>query len=206
MSRFPRWWFWAVGSVPAAVTAIGLTIQTSGIEGDIRDGVQAVVPGAVVQVYGRDVTIGGLQMERLPEARLAAAKAPGVRTVATVDPVLRPMRLVFQGGQVVVSGATGKDEWRRAFVDSLKPHANGHPVVDQTRTVPDTDFPITTTAAEAMVAVVTQQRSDLTIAVEAGQVTITGVVPDAAVRSAIVTVLRRFLGATTVIDQTRPKE
>lgn len=206
MSRFPRWWFLAAALVPAAVTAIGLTIQTSGIERDITAGVQSVVPGAAVEVHGRDVTVGGLPMERLPEARLAAEHAPGVRTVATSDPALRPMRLVFHGNQVEVSGASGKDEWRREFVDRLKPQAHGRTVVDQTKTVPGTDFPITTTAAEAVVAVVTQQPSDLTVAVEAGQVTVTGVVKDPAIRSAIVTVLRRFLGATTVIDQTRTKE
>jgi hypothetical protein len=206
MPRFPRWWFWAAVFVPAVITAIGLTIQTSGIQRDIADSVRAAVPSATVQVYGRDVTIGGLPVERLSEAQAVAEKAPGVRQVATLLPALRPMKLVVHGTEVVITGATGKDEWRQRFVGALKSQAHGRTIVDQTKTVADTDFPITTVAAEAVVAVITQQPSDMTIAVDEGQVVIAGVVPDGVRKTVIVTLLRRLFGAATVIDQTKTKE
>jgi hypothetical protein len=206
MSRFPRWWFWAAVLVPAAITAIGLGIQSPGIERAVEASVHAAVPDATVRVYGRDVTIGGLRAERLSDAQTAAGNAAGVRQVSTIDPVLRPMKLVFHAGEVVVSGVTGKDEWRQRFIAALGAKAHGRTIVDDTKTVADTDFPITTLAAQAAVAIITQQSSDMTISVDAGQVTIAGVVPDANRRNAIVTVLRRLFGAATVVDQTKTKE
>jgi hypothetical protein len=205
MSRFPRWWFWAAVLVPAVVTAVGLTIQTSGIEKDVRESVEAAVPGAVVTAYGRDVTVAGLQIERMPEARMAAANARGVRDVVTLTPGLRPMKLTFHADQVVVTGASGKDEWRKGLVAALQQQAHGRTVVDRTRTVADTDFPLTTTAAEIVVAVLTQQSSDLTVDVDNGQVTVTGVVPDPDKRAVVISVLRRFLGAA-LVDHTKIKE
>jgi len=205
MSRFPRWWFWAAVLVPAVVTAVGLTIQASGIEKDVRENVEAAVPGAVVTAYGRDVTVAGLQIERMPEARMAAANARGVRDVATVGPVVRPMKLTFHADQVVVEGASGKDEWRRGLVAALQQQAHGRTVVDRTRTVADTDFPLTTTAAESVVTVLTQQPSDMTVDVDNGQVTVTGVVADPGKQAVVIGVLRRFLGAA-LVDHTKTKE
>jgi hypothetical protein len=205
MSRFPRWWFWAAVLVPAAVTAVGLTIQAPGIEKDVRRNVEAVVPEAVVTAYGRDVTLAGLQVERMPEARLAAAKAEGVRDVATVEPVMRPMKLTFQADQVVVEGASGKDGWRQGLIAALQQQAHGRTVVDRTRTVADTDFPMTTTATETVVNVLTQVEADLTVDAGGNRVVVTGVVPDAGKWAVAVSVLRRFLGAAFV-DHTKTKE
>ncbi|MFD1050622.1 hypothetical protein ACFQ1S_36395, partial [Kibdelosporangium lantanae] len=78
-------------------------------------------------------------------------------------------------------------------------------VVDRTRTVADTDFPVTTTAAEVVVAVLTEVRSDLTVDAHDNQVIVAGVVPDDGERAALVGVLRRFLGAA-LVDHTKTKE
>jgi hypothetical protein len=206
MPRFPRWWFWAAVLVPAVITAIGLAIQASGIERSIAANVSAVLPDVTVVVHGRDVTIGGIQAERLPAARAMAERAEGVREASTKDPELGPMRLLFHGNEVTVTGVTSNPQWRDGFLMAIGAQAHGRTIVNETKTVPGTDFPITTAAAEAVVALITQQPEDMTVSVEPGRVTVAGVVADNAKRTRIVTVLRRLFGDGTLVDKTKPKE
>ncbi|MET0132787.1 MAG: BON domain-containing protein [Kibdelosporangium sp.] len=206
MSRLPRWWLWAAVLVPAVLTVAGLTVLGGGIERSVGDSVRAVLPGAKVVVNGRDVTISGVPAELLPAARKAVEDLPAAGSVSTVEPNYAPMRIVFRGGEVIVTGNTERPAWRDHFLRAIGRQAPGRQVVDQVRTAPNTDFPITTSAAATTVAVIARQSVDLTVAVERGKVTVAGVVPDDGRRSEIVDTLRRLFGADTLIDQTRTKE
>ncbi|MET0236272.1 MAG: hypothetical protein ABW224_16620 [Kibdelosporangium sp.] len=202
MSRFPRWWFWAVVLVPALVTAVGLTVQAGGIERRVEAGARAALPGADLVVDGRDVTISGIPVEQMAATESSAEAVAGVRQVSIVDPVLAPLRLVFRAEEVVVTGATEQQAWRAQFVARLAANTHGRRLVDETTSERGTDFPITTEAAGSVVALITQQPEEMTVLVDAGQVTISGVVPDSNRRKAIVAVLKRLFGDTTVIDRT----
>jgi hypothetical protein len=206
MPRFPRWWFWAAVLVPAVITAIGLTIQASGIERSIAANVHTVLPDVAVVVHGRDVTIGGIQAERLPAARLVAEQAAGVREASTKDPELGPMRLLFHGGEITVTGVTSSQAWRDGFLMAIGAQAHGRTIVDETKTVAGTDFPITTQAAELVVALISQQPEDMTVSIEPGRVSVAGVVRDNVKRTRIVAALRRIFGAGTLVDKTKTKE
>ncbi len=135
-----------------------------------------------------------------------AAGVEGVREASTKDPELGPMRMIFAAGQVTVTGVTGQAAWRDGFLTAIGEQSHGRRIVDETKTVAGTDFPITTEAARAVVSVITQQPEDMTVAVEPGRVMVAGVVPDNARRMAVVTVLRRLFGADTVVDKTKTKE
>jgi kynureninase len=207
MPRFSRWWFCAAVVVPAAITATGLTVQCGGIERTVGTAVRAMVPAAEVVVDGRDVRISGLPAEQLARALRDAGGVPGVREVSALRPEFAPMRITFQGSEIVVTGATGKQAWRDRFIGVLRRQAPSRShLVDQTQTVPGTDFPITTTAAAAVIAVIARQPADMTVSVDSGLMTVSGVVPDAGRHTAIVSVLHRLFGADKVIDQTRTKE
>lgn len=205
MSRFPRWWFWAAVLVPAVVTAAGLVVQGGSIEREVEASARAAYPAARIVVNGREATISGVPVELLPEARQKVEDATGVGGVSTIEPNLAPMRILFQANEITVVGSTEQQAWRERFVGAIGAEANGRAVVDQTRTVPNTDFPITTTAAAAVVSLITQQPEDMTVVVDAGKVTVSGVLHQNH-RAAIVALMRRLFGAPTVIDQTRTKE
>jgi hypothetical protein len=206
MSRFPRWWFWAAVSVPALVTAVGLIAQAGSIERHVEAEARKALPGAELVVDGRDVTISGIPVERIAATERQAEAATGVRSVSVVDPELAPMTLVFRTGEVVVTGTTEQQAWREQFIAKLIEHTHGRALVDETKLERGTDFPITTKAAEAVVALLTQQPEDMTVTVEARKVTITGVVPDDNRRKAIVALMKRLFGDSTVMDKTKTKE
>jgi hypothetical protein len=203
MSRFPRWWFWAALVVPAVVTVVGLTVQAGSIERDVEAGARKALPGAQLVVNGRDVTVSGIPVEQIAATERQAEAVAGVREVSVVDPELAPMTLVFRTGEIVVSGTTEQEAWRAQFVEELTEHTHGRVLVDETRTERGTDFPITTKAAETVVALIAQQPEDMTVVVEARKVTVSGVVPDENRRKAIVALMKRLFGDGTVVDKTR---
>jgi hypothetical protein len=203
MSRFPRWWFWAAVVVPAVVTVVGLIVQAGSIERDVEAAARKALPGAELVVDGRDVTVSGIPVEQIAATERRVGAVAGVREVSIVDPSLAPMTLVFRAGEVVVTGTTAQEAWREQFVERLTEHTHGRVLVDETRTERGTDFPITTKAAETVVALIAQQPEDMTVVVEARKVTVSGVVPDENRRKAIVALMKRLFGDSTVVDKTR---
>lgn len=203
MSRFPRWWFWAAVVVPAFVAAVGLVLQAGSIERHVEAEARKALPGAELVVDGRDVTVSGIPVEQIAATERQVEAATGVRSVSVVEPKLAPMTMVFRTGEVVVSGTTEQQAWREQFVHGLIEHTHGRALVDETRTERGTDFPITTKAAETVVALITQQPEDMTVTIEARKVTIAGVVPDDNRRKAIVALMKRLFGDSTVVDKTQ---
>jgi hypothetical protein len=203
MSRFPRWWFWAAVLVPAFVTAVGLFVQAGSIERHVEAEARKALPGGELVVDGREVTVSGVPVEQIAATEKQVEAATGVRSVSVVDPKLSPMTMLFRTGEVVVSGTTEQQAWREQFVHKLIQHTHGRAFVDETRTERGTDFPITTKAAETVVALLTQQPEEMTVTIEARKVTITGVVPDDHRRKAIVVLMKRLFGDSTVVDKTR---
>ncbi|MBP2319901.1 ribosomal protein L6P/L9E [Kibdelosporangium banguiense] len=206
MSRFPRWWFWAAVLVPALITVVGLTLQAGSIERQVQAEAHKVLPGAELVVSGRDVVVSGIPVEQITATESRLEAATGVRSVSVVDPELTSMSMVFRTGEVVVTGTTEQQSWREQFIRKLTQHTHGRALVDETKTQRGTDFPIKTKAAEALVALITQQPEDMTVTIEARKVTIAGVVPDDNRRKAIVALMKRLFGDTTVVDQTKTKE
>jgi hypothetical protein len=122
--------------------------------------------------------------------------------VSIVEPRLAPMKISFTTTEITVTGSTEQGDWRDQFVQALVKQTHGRALVDQTKTEEGTDFPITTKAAEAVVALLSQQPEAMTVDIRPGRVTVTGAIPDDARRRAIVAVFKRLFGEKTVIDQT----
>jgi hypothetical protein len=206
MSRFPRWWFWAAVLVPAVLTVAGLTLQAGGIERRVEAEARHAVPEGTLVVDGRDVTVSGIPAERTKASKDRVQGAAGVRDVSFVEPVLVPMRFTFRAGEVVVTGVTGQQSWRSQFVGRLSKQTHGRKFVDETRTERGTDFPIETKGAETLVALFSQLPEDITVDVDGPKMTVRGVIPDDNRRKAVIAVMKRLFGDSSVIDQTKPKE
>nr|QEO73996.1 hypothetical protein [uncultured bacterium] len=207
MSRFPRWWFWAAFAAPAAITAMGLAFQAAAIEDAVEAEARKAAAGqGELVVDGRDVTVSGIPVELAGKVATAVDAAPGVRQVSIVEPRLPPIRMRFTAGDVTVTGSTEQEAWRRQFVEALTRHTNGRKFVDETKAVKGTDFPITTKAAEVVVALLSRQPEETTVTVAPDKLTITGTIPDDNRRNAIITAFKRLFGNKAVVDQTKTKE
>ncbi|MCE7007207.1 hypothetical protein LWC34_30955 [Kibdelosporangium philippinense] len=206
MPRFPRWWFWAAVATPAAITAIGLIIQAPGISRAVSAEAQKAASQGTLVVDGRDVIISGIPVEQAAQVQRAVEAAPGVRAVSVVDPELVPMRMSFTPSTITVTGSTEQEAWRSQFVRALSRQTHGRKLVDETKTQRRTDFPMTTTAAETVVAVLSQQPEAMTVDVRPNKVVVAGTIPDDGRRKAIVALFKRLFGEKTVVDQTKTKE
>nr|WP_157529034.1 BON domain-containing protein [Kibdelosporangium sp. MJ126-NF4]CEL21453.1 hypothetical protein [Kibdelosporangium sp. MJ126-NF4]CTQ95980.1 hypothetical protein [Kibdelosporangium sp. MJ126-NF4] len=206
MPRFPRWWFRAAVLVPAVITAGGLVIQTAGIERSVEAEARGAAPSATVVVDGRDVSLKGVPVEQAAEVKRAVEAARGVRDVSVVDPRMPLMRLAFTPAEVTVTGSTEQPAWREQFVRALGERTHGRALVDQTTTVVGTDFPMTRSAAEAVVGLLTQLQDKVTVEVVPGAVTITGAIPDDNRRRAVIALFKRLFGEKAVADKTTTKE
>ncbi|SMD26131.1 BON domain-containing protein [Kibdelosporangium aridum] len=206
MPRFPRWWFWAAVVIPAVITAVGLVVQTPGIERTVEAEARKATTQGDLVVDGRDVTISGIPVEQAARVEHEVEAATGVRDVSVVDPELAPMRFSFIANEITVTGSTEQQAWRDQFVRAMSKQTHGRTLIDETKTQRGTDFPITTKAAEAVVALLSQQPETMTVDVKPGRVTVAGVIADEDRRKAIVAVFKRLFGDKTVIDQTKTKE
>lgn len=205
MPRFPRWWVRAAFLVPAVITAAGLVVCTGGIERSVEAEAHRAAPAAHLAVDGRDVTVKGVPAEQIAGVKKDVAAARGVRDVSVEEPRMPPMRLAFGAGRITVSGSTEQQAWRERFVQALSARTHGHPLVDETKTVVGTDFPMTTPAAEAVVNLLAQLRDDLAVDVTPGTVTVTGTLQDGARRTAVIGLFKRLFGEA-VADKTTTKE
>ncbi|CAM3626176.1 hypothetical protein KIPE111705_17675 [Kibdelosporangium persicum] len=206
MPRFPRWWFLAAFATPAAVTAIGLALQVAGIERAVEAAARKAAGQGEVVVDGRDVTVSGVPVEQTAKVATAVDAASGVRQVSIVEPRLPPIRLKFTPAGITVTGSTEQEAWRRQFVQALTRHLNGRKLVDETKAVKGTDFPITTKAAEVVVALLSRQPEETAVTVTPDKLTLTGTIPDEKRRTAIITAFKRLFGDKAVVDQTKTKE
>lgn len=206
MPRFPRWWFWAAVVIPAVITAVGLVVQTPGIERTVEAEARKAATQGDLVVDGRDVTISGIPVEQAAKVEHEVEAATGVRDVSVVDPELALMRFSFVANEITVTGSTEQQAWRDQFVRAMSKQTHGRTLIDETKTQRGTDFPITTKAAEAVVALLSQQPETMTVDVKPGRVTVAGVIADEDRRKAIVAVFKRLFGDKTVIDQTKTKE
>jgi hypothetical protein len=205
-----RHWLTAAVAVPAVLALIGIAVQGNDIERQIAAESTTVLsssglagPGDVV-VSGRDVTLVGVPFERIPDAKKAVQALPGVRSVAARDPALGPLTISVDDKQVVITGTTQQDVWRKQFLHVIGEYAHGRALVDHTSTSPGTDFAMTTTAAAALVSVLTlEPGATVTVSVVDGQVVLGGVLPDAGRKANTVALLTRLFGQGVVVDKTR---
>lgn len=206
MSRFPRWWFWAAFATPAAITALGLALQAAGIERAVEAEARKAAGQGEVVVDGRDVTISGIPVEQVAKVGREVEAAPGVREVSIVVPDLPQVRFEFTPNDITITGSTEQESRRQEFVRALTKRAHGRKLVDGTKTLDGTDFPITGKAAAVVVAVLSQQPEETTVTVVPGKVTVAGTIPDDNRRKAIIAAFKRLFGDKTVADQTKTKE
>jgi len=200
-----RYWLTSAVAVPAALALIGIAVQGNDIERRIStESNQALAGSGDVVVSGRDVTLVGVPFERIPDAKKTVQALPGVRSVAARDPALGPLTISVDDKQVVITGTTQQDAWRKQFLHVIGEYAHGRALVDHTSTSPGTDFAMTTTAAAALVSVLTlEPGANVTVSVTDGRVVLDGVLPDAAHKANTVALLTRLFGQGVVVDKTR---
>jgi hypothetical protein len=200
-----RYWLTSAVAVPAALALIGIAMQGNDIERRIATESNTALAGSGdVVVSGRDVTLVGVPFERIPDAKKAVQALPGVRSVAARDPALGPLVVSVDDKQVVITGTTQQDAWRKQFLHVIGEYAHGRALVDHTSTSPGTDFAMTTTAAAALVSVLTlEPGTTVTVSVVDGQVVLDGVLPGAERKANTVTLLTRLFGKGVVVDKTR---
>ncbi|HTI22341.1 MAG TPA: BON domain-containing protein [Kutzneria sp.] len=205
MRPWTRYWLTSAVAVPAALALIGIAVQGNDIERQISaESNKALAGSGDVVVSGRDVTLVGVPFERIPDAKKAVQALPGVRSVAARDPALGPLTISVDDKQVVITGTTQQDAWRKQFLHVIGEYAHGRALVDHTSTSPGTDFAMTTTAAAALVSVLTlESGANVTVSVTDGRVVLDGVLPDAAHKANTVALLTRLFGQGVVVDKTR---
>ena len=200
-----RYWLTSAVAVPAVLALAGIAVQGNNIERQISDESTKVLAGnGEVVVSGRDVTLVGVPFERIQDTEKAVQALPGVRTVSAREPSLGPMTISVDDKQVVVAGTTQQDVWRKQFLHVIGEYAHGRTLVDHTSTSPGTDFAMTTTAAAALVSVLTlEPGADVKVSVVDGQVVLDGVLPDAERKANTAKLLQRLFGNGVVVDKTR---
>jgi len=200
-----RYWLTSAVAVPAVLALIGVAVQGADIERQISaESTKALAGNGTVVVSGRDVTLVGVPFERIPDTEKAVRALPGVRTVAAREPALGPLTISVDDKQVVIAGTTQQDTWRKQFLHVVGEYAHGRPLVDRTSTSPGTDFAMTTTAAAALVSVLTlEPGADVKVSVVDGQVVMEGVLPDVERKSNTAKLLQRLFGGGVVVDKTR---
>lgn len=205
MRPWTRYWLTAAVAVPAVLAVVGIAVQGNDIERQISaESTKALSGAGDVVVSGRDVTLVGVPYERIPDAKKAVQALPGVRAVSARDPALGPLMISVDDKQVVIAGTTQQDAWRKQFLHVIGEYAHGRALVDHTSTSPGTDFAMTTTAAAALVSVLTlEPGSDVKVSVVDGQVVLDGVLPDAARKANTIALLERLFGKGVVVDKTR---
>lgn len=205
MRPWTRYWLTSAVAVPAVLALVGVAVQGNGIERQITaESTTALSGSGEAVVSGRDVTLVGVPFERIPDAEKAVRALPGVRAVTARQPALGPMTISVDDKQVVVTGTTQQETWRQQFLHVIGEYAHGRPVVDHTSTSPGTDFAMTTTAAAALVSVLTlEPGADVKVSVVDGQVVLDGVLPDATHKANTTKLLQRLFGNGVVVDKTR---
>ncbi len=205
-----RYWLTSAVAVPAVLAVVGLAVQGGDIERQISaesttalNSLGLTGNGSVI-VSGRDVTLVGVPFERIPAAKDAVRVLPGVRTVSAREPALGPMTVSVDDKQVVVTGTTQREAWRKQYLQVVGEYTHGRALVDRTSTSPGTDFAMTTTAVAALVSVLTQSPgADVSVSVVDGQVVLDGVEPDATRKANTAKLLGRLYGNGVVVDKTR---
>ena len=205
MRPWTRYWLTSAVAVPAVLALVGIVVQAGDIERQITgESSKALAGTGDVVVAGRDVTLVGVPYERIPAAKEAVQALPGVRTVSAREPVLRPLTISVDDSQVVVTGTTQREAWRKQYLQVIGEYTHGRALVDHTTTSPDTDFAMTTTAVAALVSVLTQSSgTDVQVSVVDGRVVLDGVQPDAARKANTAKLLGRLYGNGVVVDKTR---
>ncbi|MFC0431153.1 hypothetical protein [Kutzneria buriramensis] len=205
MRPWTRYWLTSAVAVPAALALVGIAVQGGDIERQISAESSKALNGVGdVVVSGRDVTLVGVPFERIPAAKEVVQALPGVRTVSAREPALAPLTIAVDDSQVVVTGTTQRDAWRKQYLQVIGEYTHGRTLVDHTTTSPDTDFAMTTTAVAALVSVLTQAPgTDVKVSVVDGRVVLDGVQPDAARKASTAKLLGRLYGSGVVVDKTR---
>jgi osmotically-inducible protein OsmY len=200
-----RYWLTSAVAVPAVLALVGIAVQGGDIERQISaESSKALNGSGDVVVSGRDVTLVGVPFERIPAAKEVVQALPGVRTVSAREPALAPLTIAVDDSQVVVTGTTQRDAWRKQYLQVIGEYTHGRTLVDHTKTSPDTDFAMTTTAVAALVSVLTQAPgTDVKVSVVDGRVVLDGVQPDAARKASTAKLLGRLYGNGVVVDKTR---
>jgi hypothetical protein len=200
-----RYWLTSAVAVPAVLAVVGVAMQGGDIERQISaESTTALAGNGSVIVSGRDVTLVGVPFERIPAAKDAVRVLPGVRTVSAREPALGPMMVSVDDKQVVVTGTTQREAWRKQYLQVVGEYTHGRALVDRTSTSPGTDFAMTTTAVAALVSVLTQSPgADVKVSVVDGQVVLDGVEPDATRKANTAKLLGRLYGNGVVVDKTR---
>jgi hypothetical protein len=204
-----KYWLTAAVVVPALVALVGIAVRGGAIEQRITDEADGSLASAgdsaaSVVIDGRDVTLVGVPYERIPDAVKAVRALPGVNKVSAREPALGPLTIDVDDQQVVVSGTTQEESWRRQFVHVIGEYVRGRTLVDHTSTSPGTDFAMTTTAAAALVSVLTiAPGARVDVSVNDGQVVLDGVQPDASRKANTTKVLGQLFGSGVVVDKTR---
>ncbi|ONI88975.1 hypothetical protein ALI144C_05580 [Actinosynnema sp. ALI-1.44] len=188
--------------MPAAITVAGLAIQSGGIEQAVRAEARKAAPAADLVIDGRDVVVSGVPVEQAAAVKHDVEAAGGVRAVSVVDPQLPPMRITATPTGVTVTGSTHQQAWREWFVHALTEKTHGRKLVDQTKTVSGTDFPLTTPAAAAVVSLLSQLPDTVTVEVARSKVAVIGAIPDDNRRKAVVGLFKRLFGEAAIADKT----
>jgi osmotically-inducible protein OsmY len=200
-----RYWLTSAVVVPAVLALVGVAVQGNGIEQQITaESTKALAGTGDVVVSGRDVTLVGVPFERIPAAKQVVQALPGVRTVTAREPALGPLTISVDDKQVVVTGTTEREPWRKQYLQVIGEYTHGRALVDHTSISPGTDFAMTTTAVAALVSVLTQAPgTNVKVSVLDGQVVLDGVLPDAERKANTAKLLGRLYGKGVVVDKTR---
>ncbi|GAA0633333.1 hypothetical protein GCM10010174_63220 [Kutzneria viridogrisea] len=202
-----RWLTGAV-AVPAVLAVVGVAAQGAGIEEQVLATTRGVLAsggqaGATAVVSGRDVTLSGVPYERIADTVKAVGAVDRVGSVVAREPRLSPLKIDVTDQHVVVTGTTQQEAWRQRFVRAVAEYSHGRELVDHTSTAQGADFAMTTTAAAALVSVLTvQPGAEVSVSAAEGRVQLDGVMPDDARRANTVDLLTRLFGAGVVVDKT----
>lgn len=198
ISRKPAWL--ALGAaaliVPTALAGITLAWPRPQIESELTQRATgalsaAGIPAAGITFSGRDATISGVPAEQRDQALAVVEGAAGVRVAAFLEPgagaVATPFALRKTGDSIVLTGAVGSDAERQRLVAAAAAQAGGRSIEDRLSVQDGATVPAGVTAASvtAVAGALAGAKGDVTVTVSGSGLTLTGAVPDQAVKDEV---------------------
>jgi outer membrane protein OmpA-like peptidoglycan-associated protein len=214
----------AAAAVPLLLSSIAFAADRRVIEQDLADRselalAEAGVPGASVQVSGRDATVtvpGGTAEE--DRARTALTGVNGIRTVAvrprpsvpasgppeppveTPSGSSAPYSVSLRGQAIVVTAVVADGNERRALLEAAATRAHGRAVIDELRVQAGVRRP-STGAVAALVDALAAGSGNAAVEVAGRSATLTGNVASSAERSRLLAAAKVALPDSMISDQ-----
>ena len=209
-SRKPAWLPLGAAAliVPTALAGVTLAWPRPQIEAQLgQHATEALaaagIPAGRVAFTGRDASISGVPAPLRDKARETVEGATGVRVAAFTEADSSPFGLKETGDAIALTGAVGSEDDRQQIVAAAAAQAGGRSIEDQLTVQAGANLPdgVTPQAVTAVAAALAGANGEVTVSVAGQGLTITGEVPDQAVKDAVGQKVAAALPGLTVDNQ-----